>query len=255
MNKRRSGRRVAAILLSEQVNDQQWDTFTMVASYYRARYYDPVTGRFLSEDPIQFSGGMNFFNYGSNSPTNASDPSGLWSTAAHDQMIWNALHPCGVSNADIWQIQQGSRWLDSNTQGSEWSYVHSMRDGNAGQGPAVAQQLRDQFIASQMHDAQEVLNAGGRDQAMFIFGVAMHPVMDMTSPAHTDPQGNPIPWCGFAPWSCSNLSQHGDSPWSIEDLNHLDSHPETQELENFLIRNWYQTLTGKPLNCCSRSGS
>ena len=27
-------------------------------SYYRARYYDPTAGRFLSEDPIEFVGGI-----------------------------------------------------------------------------------------------------------------------------------------------------------------------------------------------------
>jgi RHS repeat-associated protein len=27
--------------------------------YYRARYYDPATGRFLSEDPTGFAGGIN----------------------------------------------------------------------------------------------------------------------------------------------------------------------------------------------------
>jgi len=28
--------------------------------YYRARYYDPAAGRFLSEDPQRFGGGENF---------------------------------------------------------------------------------------------------------------------------------------------------------------------------------------------------
>ena len=31
--------------------------------YYRARYYDPSAGRFLSEDPIEHSGGNNFCAY------------------------------------------------------------------------------------------------------------------------------------------------------------------------------------------------
>jgi len=30
-------------------------------SYYRARYYDPAAGRFLSEDPVEFQGGINFY--------------------------------------------------------------------------------------------------------------------------------------------------------------------------------------------------
>jgi RHS repeat-associated protein len=45
--------------------------------YYRARYYDPSAGRFISEDPIKFFGGMNFYVYAGDSPTGFSDPSGL----------------------------------------------------------------------------------------------------------------------------------------------------------------------------------
>jgi RHS repeat-associated protein len=47
------------------------------ASYYRARYYDSATGRFLSEDPDQFSAGNNFFPYVKNNPVNFVDPFGL----------------------------------------------------------------------------------------------------------------------------------------------------------------------------------
>jgi len=85
----------------------------------RARYYSPIFRRFISEDPAGFAGGVNFYAYVGNSPTNGAGPMGLWSTAAHDQIIWNALHPCGVSNADIWQIQQGSHFVDENT-GALW---------------------------------------------------------------------------------------------------------------------------------------
>ena len=45
--------------------------------YYRARYYDPSTGRFLSEDPVGFFGGRNFYRYATNRPVQDTDPSGL----------------------------------------------------------------------------------------------------------------------------------------------------------------------------------
>jgi RHS repeat-associated protein len=44
--------------------------------YYRARYYDPHQGRFISEDPIGFDGGVNFYGYVSANPVNLFDPFG-----------------------------------------------------------------------------------------------------------------------------------------------------------------------------------
>ena len=45
--------------------------------YYRARYYDPQTGRFTSEDPMGFlAGDANFYRYVFNDPVNLTDPSG-----------------------------------------------------------------------------------------------------------------------------------------------------------------------------------
>jgi RHS repeat-associated protein len=45
--------------------------------YYRARYYNPTTGRFLSEDPAGFAGGFNLYAYASENPLSFRDPLGL----------------------------------------------------------------------------------------------------------------------------------------------------------------------------------
>jgi RHS repeat-associated protein len=45
--------------------------------YYRARYYSPELQRFISEDPIRFAGGINWFAYVGNKPLKFIDPTGL----------------------------------------------------------------------------------------------------------------------------------------------------------------------------------
>ena len=56
---------------------REWDADADLY-YYRARWYDPAVGRFISEDPLGFAAGdPNLQRYVSNAPTNAVDPSGL----------------------------------------------------------------------------------------------------------------------------------------------------------------------------------
>ena len=55
---------------------REFDTETNLY-FDRARYYDPSTGRFLEEDPIQFEGSVNFYAYVGNDPVDATDPFGL----------------------------------------------------------------------------------------------------------------------------------------------------------------------------------
>ena len=54
---------------------REWDPETGLY-YYRARYYDPKVGRFISEDPIGLLGGLHLYRYADNAPTNAIDPYG-----------------------------------------------------------------------------------------------------------------------------------------------------------------------------------
>jgi RHS repeat-associated protein len=47
-------------------------------NYHRARYYDPDTGRWLSEDPIGVIDDANLYRYVGNYTTGATDPTGLY---------------------------------------------------------------------------------------------------------------------------------------------------------------------------------
>ena len=55
---------------------REWDKETGLY-YYRARYYTSQIGRFISEDPIGFDGGINFYAYVGNNPVNFMGPLGL----------------------------------------------------------------------------------------------------------------------------------------------------------------------------------
>ena len=44
--------------------------------FYRARYYDPVIGRFISRDPLGISAGLNLYSYVEGNPVMLTDPTG-----------------------------------------------------------------------------------------------------------------------------------------------------------------------------------
>ena len=133
---------------------RQFDSDTALY-YYRARYYDPTIGRFISEDPIRFKGGFNFYGYTSNNPIGRRDPSGLCPPKVDCSMAppTPPSAPAGQSvDANIQQIidqvQQGlnadstaaageamqasvsafASWLNSVRPFGQWDYAH-----NAGQ--------------------------------------------------------------------------------------------------------------------------
>ena len=54
-----------------------WEGDSTRLYYAQNRWYDPNTGRFVSEDPIGIAGGLNAYVFVGDDPVNGSDPSGL----------------------------------------------------------------------------------------------------------------------------------------------------------------------------------
>jgi len=70
--------------------------------HFRARTYDPVTGRFLSQDPLGITGGMNSYQAFGSNPVNCVDPSGLCKSGTDWGKIYGMLRgflPPGVNMA------------------------------------------------------------------------------------------------------------------------------------------------------------
>jgi RHS repeat-associated protein len=85
-------------ILSSNGNDSNSYTYTgresdgLGIDYYRARYYNPATGRFLSEDPLGFDGGFtNLYAYVGDIPTKYTDPSGMQEIILDPALIDEAL--------------------------------------------------------------------------------------------------------------------------------------------------------------------
>jgi len=85
-----------------QYTAREFDTETSLY-YYRARYYDRTSGRFLSEDPVRYGGGINFYEYGGNNVATNSDPLGTTTTVytlggrsgGQDSGMGNGFQPFG----------------------------------------------------------------------------------------------------------------------------------------------------------------
>jgi uncharacterized protein RhaS with RHS repeats len=67
----------AAVLAEACLRAIEGEGPPQASKYYRARYYDPRLGRFISEDPVRFAGGVNFYRYVGDRPVSYRDPFGL----------------------------------------------------------------------------------------------------------------------------------------------------------------------------------
>ncbi len=80
---------------------REWDP-EMGWYYYRARYYDPKVGRFVSEDPSGLDGGTNAYRYVEAQPLAATDPNGLRPFEIYN----NADDAARDAMREIWGPQQ-----------------------------------------------------------------------------------------------------------------------------------------------------
>jgi RHS repeat-associated protein len=89
--------------------------------YNRARYYDPATGRWLSQDPLGFDAGdSNLYRYVSNQPTTQEDPSGLEPPDAIGGAIGGDLK----FDASLQLLKEQKAFAATRTSGTtDWTYT------------------------------------------------------------------------------------------------------------------------------------
>lgn len=230
--------------------------------YYRARWYDPKVGRFISEDPIGFKGGdVNVYGYVGSNPVNLNDPTGQWSTDAHNEILDQAFRQC-LTGTQLQRLKDASRYVDRIAgQAEANAYQHGMR-GGPNQSEADARKAADDFINGHERQARSLSSNGCKSgyenipsNALWEIGQALHTIMDMTSPAHEGFQiwnGPPYPTSigaldtiRYAEYYRKVVAPHE----AKETLDVLKGDPERLKMVKRLVRDEFAKAFGD-CGCC-----
>jgi RHS repeat-associated protein len=94
----------------------------ILVTYYGFRYYDPVTGRWPSRDPIEERGGLNLYAMVGNNPVNAWDYLGLVLGDFPDEIEEGTHNESTYTKRINGKVPDGRAWV-------VWDYPIATRDG------------------------------------------------------------------------------------------------------------------------------
>ncbi len=146
--------------------------------FYRARYYDPKAGRFLTKDPIGFVGGdTNLYRYVGNNPVNYRDPSGLRFFPLHmvDTYFGAILAFHDPITSLYWAVESAVTDFETGSLSSDQAEITNAH-GLAGK-EGMIRQTGEQAVAGMYRAIAESTARGG-------YGRACHTIGDMNTPGH-----------------------------------------------------------------------
>ncbi|MFW6169328.1 MAG: RHS repeat-associated core domain-containing protein [Planctomycetota bacterium] len=158
--------------------------------YYRARYYDPRIGQFISDDPAGFAAGdANPRRYVENDPTNQIDPTGMYGEDVHFYFNYYLARYLG--------LDQPSGWINSKGQPVSEAYIvsyfatrvdYDRATEPVGGGAAVRQRFHFpdpggpfQTVSRGDPRVSQALSTVGSTGDLEMFGVLLHVYQDSFS--------------------------------------------------------------------------
>jgi RHS repeat-associated protein len=90
--------------------------------HMQARYYDPTTRRFITEDPLGLSAGLNLYGYVGGDPVNSTDPRGL--QGGPDWML-----AVDLNGGTEWTMSPGISWEGIDFDFPDMGYGDSIQSG------------------------------------------------------------------------------------------------------------------------------
>ncbi|AWV00321.1 RHS family protein [Burkholderia sp. JP2-270] len=123
--------------------------------YNRYRYYDPGSGRFISKDPIELTGGLNAYQYADN-PTGWIDPLGLAKRCGC---------PCGVEPHGNQPSPRPSGYQSHHIIQDRWAKANEIEGYNYREAPAILipQNPIHKAISDSQNARRDAMTAAGQD--------------------------------------------------------------------------------------------
>ena len=197
----------AASTNSYQFTGREFDVAGLY--YYRARYYSPVTGRFISEDPLGLAAGINEYSYADGDPNLFRDPRGTSLCPVHVFETWFATVLAGYDGDEGLVAGIGVCLQDWGTQGTSWQDTrrHAMggrKDNGNTQDPCQAYDSTRDFInntdnpAAAIHAIQDSY-ASGHQYKLWEGGIQTFGTpTGLPYPSHVFGDSYPLPSAEFA---------------------------------------------------------
>jgi RHS repeat-associated protein len=145
--------------------------------FYRARYYSPQFGRFISQDPLGVAGsGPNLYSYAGDNPISNSDPSGLYWPGEHKRITFYAAFENGYMGEEALALEDAVAAVDDRIGTQEADAYNSNTHAMAGRKKGRYQSCGEAYRGTQNQILEDIAK---NDLAK-----ALHTIQDSYSPAH-----------------------------------------------------------------------